>query len=121
MYSEQQPYDKEKLLDEILREEPGFSLPGDFADRLAAVVGRKISWKNYWSEFLVYLGAVVALAAVSAGMALIWFGADWKSWAGFLTENLSLAAGIVVLVVFVLFADRVLLRYFLDRNQSMEN
>ena len=54
----------------------------------------------------------MGIAAVSAGIALVWYDTDWQKWWNFLLSNLTLVAGINILVIFILFADRVLLRYF---------
>lgn len=50
-----------------------------------------------------------------AGMSFIWLGANWKEWLQFISENFALVAGLNILGVFILFADRVLLRYFFFR------
>ena len=45
----------------------------------------------------------------------IWLGADWQEWQNFFTNNFSWIIGLNFLGLFVLFADRVLLRYFFYR------
>ncbi len=116
MHNEDNYFDKEQLLNEVLKTKPGFILSENFADNLEKIAGQKMAWANYWSEFLVYLGAIAAVAAVWIAILFIWFEADWKKWLNFISGNLSLVAGIAILVVFVLFADRVLLRYFLNKS-----
>jgi len=80
------------------------------------VAGRRFAWQQYFKEFLIYLTAVFGMAVLTAGMALIWYDIDWKNWLDFLVANAALVAGINLLLIFVLFADRVLLRYFLYRS-----
>lgn len=112
MFDEQKPLDSQKLLKEVLSEEPGFFLPDNFAEVVAHKMGRRFAWNQYIREFLIYLAAIVGIAAVSAGIALIWFDVDWQKWWNFLLSNLTWVSGINLLAVFILFADRVLLRYF---------
>lgn len=110
--------DAEKLLDEVLMAEPDFTLPDNFAAMLAENVARRFAWEQYLKEFLIYLAVIVGIVAIWAGMALFWYGADWKEWLNFLTTNITLVAGINFLLVFVLFADRVLLRYFMYKSSA---
>jgi hypothetical protein len=42
----------------------------------------------------------------------IFFGAVWQEWFRLITNNISLIGGIMFLVIFILFADRVLLALF---------
>lgn len=116
MSEEEKYFDGGKLLDEVLKSDPGFTLPDDFADKIAAKAGRKFIWEQYIYEFLIYLGAFAGIAAVTIAMAFIWYGANWQEWVRFFTGNLSLVAGVSFLFVFILFADRVLLRYFFYRS-----
>lgn len=105
----------ENWLDEALKTSPEFALSENFADKVTAKVSRRFAWEQYINEFLVYLGTIVGVLAVSVAMAFIWLGADWQEWQNFLVNNLTLIAGINVLGLFILFADRVLLRYFFFR------
>lgn len=115
MFEEERIFDTEKLVDEVLRTEPEFVLSANFADSLAEKVGRRFAWQQYIREFLVYLAVILGIVVASAAMAFFWFNADWKSWIDFLTSNVILVAGINLLLIFVLFTDRVLLRYFMFR------
>ena len=110
----------ENWLEEALKSSPEFSLPDNFADKVTAKVSRRFAWEQYIKEFLVYLGTVVGVLAVSVAMAFIWLGADWQEWQNFLLKNLPWIAGLNVLGLFVLFADRVLLRYFFFRFSRQE-
>lgn len=104
--------DNDAFIDEILKQEPAYQLPDGFASKVAFTVGQRFAWQQYVREFLIYLAAIIGIAVVTAGMAFIWYEANWKNWLDFLVTNGILIAGINLLVVFVLFADRVLLRYF---------
>ena len=116
MFEEERKLDTDKLINEVLKTEPEFFLSADFADGIAEKVGRKFAWQQYIREFLVYLAVIVGIAMASAAMAFFWFNADWKGWLDFLVSNAILVAGINLLLIFVLFTDRVLLRYFMFRS-----
>lgn len=105
----------ENWLDEALKTSPELSLSDDFADKVAAKVSSRFAWEQYIKEFLVYLGTIVGVLAVSVAMAFIWLGADWQEWQNFLVSNLAWVAGLNILGLFILFTDRVLLRYFFFR------
>ncbi|MCK5731333.1 MAG: hypothetical protein KAH68_09690 [Draconibacterium sp.] len=110
-------FDAENLVDEALITEPGFSLPDNFADMVAEKVSRKFAWQQYIKEFLIYLGAFAGIAIISAVIALIWYDTNWTDWLNFIIANAGLVVGINFLAVFILFADRVLLRYFMFRAE----
>ncbi|HPF50586.1 MAG TPA: hypothetical protein PK335_03370 [Draconibacterium sp.] len=114
--------DKKSISDDFvlqaLKQEPDFSLPDNFADVLAEKAGRQFAWKQYIREFLIYLAVLAGISVVVAGMSLIWFKNDWKIWFDFIVSNAWIVAGINVLLLFTLFTDRVLLRYFLYRSDT---
>lgn len=116
MLNEEKHFDSEKLIDEVLKTPSNFSLSSNFADVLANKVEKKFAWEQCFKEFIIYLSVIVGLAISSAAMAFIWYEADWKEWLNFLLTNMSLVVGINILVVFILFADRVLLRYFMFKS-----
>lgn len=115
MLNEEKYNNPDNWLDEALKTEPGFNLPAGFADRVAKQAVRQFAWNQYFREFLVYLAALLGIVVLSAGMSFIWLGASWKEWLQFISENFVLVAGLNILGVFILFADKVLLRYFFYR------
>jgi len=118
MYNEDKYFEPEKLLDEALKAEPGFALPDNFADLVATKMERKFAWEQYIREFLIYVGAIIGLLAVPVVIQFIFFGANLQEWLRLFVSNLSLVGGIMFLLVFILFADRVLLRYFMHRSTT---
>ena len=116
MYNNDKYFDTDNLLDEVLKIDPQFELSDKFADRLAEKMGRKFAWNQYLNEFLIYLAAIFGFVAVSVAIQFVWFAADLQRWVEFITQNITLILGINFLVVFVLFADRVLLRYFMHKS-----
>lgn len=107
--------DIEALIDESLKTPPRITLPGDFADRMAATVSRRFAWNQYFSEFLVYLGTFTGVSALFGIVVFYWMRASWHEWTAFITDNLGMVAGTLFLGLFILLTDRVLLRYFLFR------
>jgi len=118
MYNEEKYIDTEKLLDEALKTEPELKLSDNFANLLVEKIERKFAWEQYLREFLIYLGAILGLLAVPVAIQFILFDAKLQEWLQLVTNNISLVAGVVFLLVFILFADRVLLRYFMHRSAA---
>ena len=106
----------EELLDEVLAEDPEYSLPDSFADKLAQKAGQRFALDQYFREFLVYLGVLFGIAAVSAVLVFIWYRANVAVWLDFLTTHISWVAGVNLLIVFVLLADKVILPYLFYRT-----
>jgi Na+-transporting NADH:ubiquinone oxidoreductase subunit NqrD len=52
------------------------------------------------------------LIIITIALAFIFLGADWHDWRNFLTGNLSIITSLMIIGLFVLFADKVLLQYF---------
>ena len=121
MFNEEKYFDTEKLLDEALKTEPQFVLPDNFADKITKRLERKYAWQQYFREFLIYLGAIIGMLAVSVAIQVVFFDANWQKWIEMVVGNIWFAGGIMFLLMFVLFADRVLLRYFLFRVSAGQN
>lgn len=117
MHDNERYFDAGKMVDEVLKTEPRFLLPDNFAEMVAEKVDNKYAWGQYFKEFLIYLSVFVGMGIAITVMAFIWFGADWKMWFNFIVSNAGLVAGICIISVFVLFADRVLLRYFMFKSK----
>jgi hypothetical protein len=118
MRKKEKYFDAEKLVDEALIAELGFELSDSFADVVAQKAGRRFAWQQYSKEFLIYLGVFVGAGVVWAVLSFVFFGADWRVWFDFAVSNMGLIVGINIITVFVLFADRVLLRYFMFRAEA---
>lgn len=105
----------EKLINEALRTPLSINLPDNFAGIVASKAVRRFAWKHYFREFLVYFYSFLGLVAVTVSVAFILLGADWQIWKQFLVDNSSLIISLKFLALFVLFADKVLLQYFMYR------
>ncbi len=116
MHNKEKYFDTENLLNEAFKTEPGFILPDNFANKMAEKMERKFAWNQYFKEFLIYFGAIVGLLAVPVGIRVVFFSAELKKWSSIIAENYVVTAGVCFLLIFVLFTDRVLLRYFLHKR-----
>ncbi len=111
-------FDTDELMEEVLKTDPGFTLSDNFADKVAKKVEIRFAWQQYFREFLIYLGVLVGIAGVVTGMSFLWFGLETDMAISFLQTNIPLIIGTLFIVVFILFADRVLLRYFMYRSSN---
>ena len=106
--------DKEidRLLDEALKSEPDFSLPSGFAEQLTVQLSTQSRWNQYMQEFLLYLSLFILLGGLAIAT-LFWMETStWTQMLTFIKQQYSFIIGINILLIFILFADRVLLRYF---------
>jgi len=118
MRSNKSHIDIENWLDEALKTDPGFSLPNGFADRMAEQVNRRFAWLQYFKEFAIYLGAILGILSILVVVQVFLIGADWQQWLTFISKNISLVIGANILLVFILFADKVLLQYFMFKSSG---
>ena len=110
-------YNKDKWLNEALKMEPGYFLPDGFADKIADKVSRKVALRQYLNEFLIYLAVVAGIMILFGAFEIFWIGANWKNWWNFAVNNAIMVGGVNFLLLFVLFTDRVLLRYFMKMKK----
>ena len=103
----------EDIFDSALKAETDFLLPDDFAEKISLKLYRQITWKSYLNEFFIYLSVFVLI--IIQGLAIVyWVDNDfWGKVLVFIQEKYLLIAGINLILVLILFADKVLLRYFL--------
>jgi hypothetical protein len=102
----------DRFVEQILRSEPEYRLSENFADMMSIKFERHVSLQNYLREFLIYLIAGIGLTAVVVAMFVVLMSDIWAKllkWAG---ANLIELSGMALLLIFILFADRVMLRYF---------
>ena len=111
-------FNTDELMQEVLKTDPGYDLSDDFADKIAQKVKARFAWEHYFKEFLIYLGVLLGIAGVVTGMSFLWFGLKTDIAISYLQSNIPIIIGTVFLVVFVLFADRVLLRYMMYRSSK---
>jgi len=109
-------FDNEQIVDEVFTTVPGFKLPGNFAEIVAEKVSRKFAWEQYMKEFFIYLCVFLGIGLLTAAISFMAFEYNWKEWFEFITSHVSLIVGVYFITVFILFADRVILRYFLFKS-----
>jgi hypothetical protein len=107
-----------EFLTNVLKTEPEFTVSDNFVDRITELISRKMIWKQYVKEFLIYLAVIVGFAVSVAAMAFIWYGANWNDWLNFLLNNTMFIIGITFLVVFILFVDKTLLPFLLNKPRK---
>ena len=107
----------DQLIHEVLKEEPEFSLSTDFADRVSRKVGDRMLRRRLITEYALKIGVIIFPFLVLAG---IWFFVSpetiqtWlKNPAGEYLPYLLF----MVLIAFIVFADQVVLRFFLLRRK----
>ena len=111
-------FDTDELMREVLKTDPGFTLSDNFADKIAEKAETSFAWQQYFKEFFIYLGVILGIVGVVAGMSFLWFGLKTDMAISYLQANIPFILGTFFLVVFILFADRVLLRYFMYRSSK---
>jgi hypothetical protein len=104
--------DAGQLVDEVLKTEPGYLLPGDFAEKATAAFEKRLAWQLYFREFLIYVVAGIGILGSTVAMFILLMSETWVKLVKWVESNIPGMIGIAVILVFILFADRVLLRYF---------
>jgi len=75
-------------------------------------------WKQNIREFLIFLAAGLGLLGVTVAMLFFLMAEIWQKWTEWIIHNQMGVIGIGVLLVFILFTDKVLLRYFSFRIKN---
>lgn len=104
--------DKEIFLDDVLKTDPGYELPEGFTGKLAKKYENHFLWSQYIREFLVYSSVIASLLTLLVGIMYFVMSEVLTKWSSFIIENLPVVIAIIIIIAFILFADRVLLRYF---------
>jgi len=103
------------IMEESFRTAPDFQLPTDFATRLTLSVFRREQWKTDLREYL-YLTAVLISLLAAATVTYYLIDKDIViRFFSFITQNTLNVVFIVLMLNFILFADRVLLRLLFNR------
>lgn len=107
----------DQLIHEVLKEEPRFSLSTDFADRVSRKVGDRMLRRRLITEYALKIGVTIVPLLVLAG---IWFFVSPETIQSWLRNPLGEYLPyilLIVLIAFVVFADQVVLRFFLLRRK----
>jgi len=110
---------KNEELDQIIEgsfhAEPGFRLPADFAQKVSFSIVRREQWKTDLHEYLYLTGVLLALLIVVSGFYYFVDKAFVIQAFTFLSGNIITVTLLVLLLNFIFFADRVLLRLLFSR------
>jgi len=101
-------FENDRLLDKLLMEDPGYLLPEDFADHLVKKIRIQLSFKQYITEFLTILGAVIGIIVAFGGTCYFINEENFIEIKSILFNNYTLV--IAMFVLFIFFMDRVLLK-----------
>lgn len=112
-------YLNEKLIDEVLTSEPTYSLSDKFSENLVRKVARKYAFQQYLKEFVIYLVTFAGIALVAISINL-YFASNLNLWIDFVRSNIYVISCVLFLLIFILFTDRVLLRYYLNHPYSSD-
>ena len=118
MNKEDRNFDTEQMVNEAFATQPEYKLSESFTDALVDKMEKGFAWQQYLREFVIYLAVICGIILITMLLAFIWYETKIDNWLTFLGSHLSWVVGINFLLVFVLFTDRVLLRYFMYRASS---
>jgi len=110
----------DKLIDQSFGLIQEFQLPDDFAKRVSAEVARKTQWKTDLYEYLYLTGFMAFVVAIVAGTYYLVNKEIFLQILNSAGQNILPLVFIVVLINFILFADRVLLP-LLFNNWKIKN
>ena len=101
-------FENNRLLDKLLKEEPGYFLSEDFADNLVKKINIRQSVKQNTMEFLTILGTVLGLLVSFAGAYYFLNRETFMEIKSFVINGYTPVA--VVIILFVYFMDKVMLK-----------
>jgi hypothetical protein len=107
--------ENDRLLDKLLKGEPGYLLPDDFADELVKKIRMQQSVKQNSVEFLTIVGAVIGLLLVFGGTYYFLNKDSFGMIKSFLLNGYTPIVALIVM--FVYFMDKVMLK-LLDESKS---
>ena len=105
----------DQIIEKSFRTELDFQLPVDFAQKVTSQVIRREHWKTDLREYLSLVGVLVLLVFVVFGFYYFVDKVFVLKAVAFISENIIPVTSIVLILNFILFADRVLLRLLFSR------
>ncbi|VAW20198.1 hypothetical protein MNBD_BACTEROID01-330 [hydrothermal vent metagenome] len=107
------------FLDEALKHEPDFFLPDDFADKMALEIEKRLAWSQYLKEFIIYFGVIAGIIVIALAIIFFFDAESWANLANIFLSNINTIVGVGLIILFVFFTDKVLLRYFSHKAKLM--
>jgi len=102
-------------IEKSLRMEPVYQLPADFAGKVVARVIRRTQWKNDLLEYFYLFGLLILVGAIASGTYYLVNKDSLFRIYRFIAEHSLQLALLALLLNFIVFADRVLLRLLFSR------
>ncbi|MDP4205660.1 MAG: hypothetical protein Q8859_06665 [Bacteroidota bacterium] len=102
--------DFDSQFERLLKEEPLFSLPDDFAEKVSASMGRKLIFRQLLLNYLRFAGGTTLVVIVS--VLINFLISKYLPEIFHLNINLFGILPVGFGILFVLFIDRVILRYY---------
>ena len=107
--------DIENSIVKSFRAEPNYHLPADFARRVTFAVERQVQWKNDLLEYLYLSIIVAALVSISIGLYYYIDKTMVMKFYSFISGNVIQVVSVILILNFILFADKVLLPFLFNR------
>ncbi len=104
-----------QILNQSFKAEPQYKLSFDFARKLSFAVVRREQWKTDMREYLLIAAVITGLIALVAGFYFFVDKQTSLSVFQFVSANWIQVLLVILLLNFILFADRVLLRLLFNR------
>lgn len=106
----------DEMMNALLSSAPDFVLPGDFAQKVVDKAVKRQALRNYFSEFIIYFLVIASLILVGIA-SYVWVNPNPDRLLGLLGPNLRYILAGTFIFVFVLFTDKVILRFYMNRGR----
>lgn len=105
----------DNIIEKSLRSEPKFTLSTDFASKVTLHVVRREQWKIDLREYLLFSGVIIGLITLVGGFYYFVDQSFMLKVFSYLKENWLSVATVALLLNFIFFTDKVLLRVLFNR------
>jgi len=102
----------DRLIQEALKEKPGWELSLTFTDTLLEKVEKRLWWREVIQAFAMKTAIVVGTLAIILIILILPSRDTSNPFLTLLLDNWQLVTGICLLILFTFFYDQVLLKYF---------
>jgi hypothetical protein len=105
----------EQMIVKSFSAEPDYHLPSDFAEKVTNIISHREQSKGSCQEYFYIAVISIILLAIAPGIYYLFDPEVLLKSFNFIKENIFPVAFIAVILSFILFADRVLLRFLFSR------
>jgi hypothetical protein len=107
----------DETLDEVLVTDPGYTLPDGFAERISVMVKKRTEAGQMLKDFVIYIAIFLVVSIIAGTFGYFMKLSIFEKFSSLIAGNLLWVAGTILILLFVLFADKVVLPYvFLART-----